>query len=104
MVIIFEFYKDNTMLLAMLCKKKTKNREEKTPHTFSSDIVVDAEIEIFAVAHLIIQDDLPLQIKYGDVSAVKSHTRLISTSTPAIKYCRHGEGSMRKVLNERQMR
>lgn len=103
MVIIFEFYKDNTMLLAMLCTK-TKNREEKTPHTFSSDIVVDAEIEIFAVAHLIIQDDLPLQIKYGDVSAVKSHTRLISTSTPAIKDCRHGEGSMRKVLNERQMR
>lgn len=59
---------------------------------------------IFAVAHLIIQDDLPLQIKYGDVSAVESHTRLISTSTPAIKDCRHGEGSMRKVLNERQMR
>lgn len=35
------------------------------------------------------------------MSAVESHTGLISTSTPAIKDCRHGEGLMSKVLSGR---
>lgn len=35
------------------------------------------------------------------MSAVESHTGLISTCTPAIKDCRHGEGLVSKVLSER---
>lgn len=37
-----------------LPKKKSKRKKRKALHTLSSDIVVDAEIEIFAVAHLIV--------------------------------------------------
>lgn len=37
-----------------LPKKNKKKRKKKALHTLSSDIVVDAEIEIFAVAHLIV--------------------------------------------------
>lgn len=61
LIIIFEFYNDNIRLLVMLwiaCQKKRKKekrkKKRKALHTLSSDIVVDAEIEIFAVAHLIV--------------------------------------------------
>jgi hypothetical protein len=59
--------------------------------TFSSDIVVYSKVEILSISHLVLQDDLPLEIKDGDVGTIESHSGLVAARTPSVEDCRHGD-------------
>jgi hypothetical protein len=58
--------------------------------TFTSDIVEYTDIKVFSVTHFVIQDNLPLEIEYRDMSPIERDSGLILSSTPSVEYARHG--------------
>lgn len=61
-------------------------------HTFPGDIVVDSQIKIFPVPHLVREDDLPFEVEHRYVRAIEGHSRLVAPRTPSVEDRRHGEG------------
>lgn len=69
--------------------------EEKQKHqalTLLGVIVKHAQVKVLAVPHLVVQDDLALEVKDRDMSPIERHSGLILPRSPSVEDSRHGGG------------
>jgi hypothetical protein len=60
-------------------------KDNLTGHTLLGCRIINVKIEVIGLTHVIGENDFTLQIKDGDASAVKGHSRLVSSRGPLVK-------------------
>jgi hypothetical protein len=78
MVVIFEF-----------CLSAYSQTVSVIELTFASNIIKDTYIEILSITHLVIQDDLPFEVKDRDMGPIECDSGLVAPCAPSVEDARH---------------